>query len=78
MSLIGSQKEATLVVSAGHTRCRVPNPRIVQQFSPSDLSTIAQSLDDLERNVDEGRFGRASANMDDTGALVFSCRDSIS
>ncbi|KAI9442280.1 Josephin-domain-containing protein [Lactarius indigo] len=36
-------------------------------FTPSDLSTIAQSIDSLEQRVDEGRVGRESANMDDTG-----------
>ncbi|KAH9083608.1 Josephin-domain-containing protein [Lactarius deliciosus] len=36
-------------------------------FTPSDLSTIAQSLDSLEQRVDQGRVGRESANMDDTG-----------
>lgn len=36
-------------------------------FNPSDLSTIARSLDSLEQHVDLGRIGRASANMDDTG-----------
>ncbi len=42
---------------------------------PSDLSTIAQSLDSLEVHVDQGRVGRESANMDDTGVctLIFSC-----
>jgi hypothetical protein len=34
---------------------------------PSDLSAIAQSLDSLEQRVDQGRVGRESANMDDTG-----------
>ncbi|KAI9463693.1 Josephin-domain-containing protein [Lactarius psammicola] len=43
------------------------------RFTPSDLSTIAQSLDSLEQRVDQGRVGRESANMDDTGVhiLVF-------
>ncbi|KAF8502102.1 Josephin-domain-containing protein [Russula emetica] len=36
-------------------------------FTPSDLSTIAHTLDSLEQDVDQGRLGRASANMDDTG-----------
>ncbi|KAI0266700.1 Josephin-domain-containing protein [Gloeopeniophorella convolvens] len=36
-------------------------------FTPPDLSSIAQSLDSLEQDVDQGRVGRASANMDDTG-----------
>ncbi|KAH9009262.1 Josephin-domain-containing protein [Lactarius hengduanensis] len=36
----------------------------VLQFTPSDLSTIAQSLDSLEQRVDQGRVGRESANMD--------------
>lgn len=36
-------------------------------FMPSDLSAIAQSLDSLEEHVDQGRVGRESANMDDTG-----------
>ncbi|KAF8274593.1 Josephin-domain-containing protein [Lactarius quietus] len=36
-------------------------------FMPSDLSAIAQSLDSLEERVDQGRVGRESANMDDTG-----------
>ncbi|KAI9458551.1 Josephin-domain-containing protein [Russula earlei] len=36
-------------------------------FTPTDLSTIAQSLDSLEQDVDQGRLGRESANMDDTG-----------
>lgn len=37
---------------------------------PSDLSTIAQSLDSLEQRVDQGRVGRESANMDDTGVYL--------
>ena len=37
---------------------------------PSDLSTIAQSLDSLEQRVDQGRVGRESANMDDTGKHI--------
>ncbi|KAI0256036.1 Josephin-domain-containing protein [Lactifluus subvellereus] len=36
-------------------------------FTPSDLSALAQSVDSLERSVDRGPVGRASANMDDTG-----------
>ncbi|KAH9998494.1 Josephin-domain-containing protein [Russula compacta] len=36
-------------------------------FTPSDLSTIARSLDTLEEHVDRGRLGQESANMDDTG-----------
>lgn len=37
---------------------------------PSDLSTIAQSLDSLEQRVDQGRVGQESANMDDTGVYL--------
>ena len=37
------------------------------QFTAPDLSTIASSLDSLEEEYDEGRAGRASTNMDDTG-----------
>ncbi|KAH8992774.1 Josephin-domain-containing protein [Lactarius hatsudake] len=64
------------------------------RFTPSDLSTIAQSLDSLEQRVDQGRVGRESANMDDTGffsvqvlenalnvwgqRICIYCRDSIS
>jgi hypothetical protein len=42
----------------------------MRQFTPSDLSTIAQSLDSLEQRVDQGRVGRESANMDDTGVYL--------
>ena len=41
---------------------------------PSDLSTIAQSLDSLEQRVDQGRVGRESANMDDTGVHILFVR----
>jgi Ataxin-3 len=50
--------------------CLINEP--TQQFTPSDLSTLAQSVDSLEQDVDQGRVGRASANMDDTGTPVFS------
>ena len=37
------------------------------QFSVPDLSSIARSLDDLERVYNEDQRGRGSGNMDDTG-----------
>lgn len=37
------------------------------QFSVPDLSTIARGLDELEQSFTEGRRGRRSGNMDDTG-----------
>ncbi|KAF9784337.1 Josephin-domain-containing protein [Thelephora terrestris] len=36
-------------------------------FSVPDLSTIARGLDELEESYNEGRRGRRSSNMDDTG-----------
>lgn len=61
-------KRITLCVTviSLHRLRRSPKP-IALQFTAPDLSAIALDLDELEESFDEGRQGKASANMDDTG-----------
>ena len=55
------------VTAIGLHRLRRSCKPIVPQFTAPDLSAIALDLDELEESFDEGRQGKASANMDDTG-----------
>lgn len=39
----------------------------IAQFTTTDLSDIARSLDEIEASVEDKINGRPSTNMDDTG-----------